>query len=138
MDHLRMPFRENDARRSLDSLSEFMLRTGHLPLLVSSHSIATARDVYASKYRLAMGEACVHRLAFLTENSHPGLGPKTTKRGDVFAVLYGCKWPVILRPMQESGHYDLLDVAYVYGNMFGEAVREHRAAGKHTDVFHIH
>ncbi|OQN96277.1 hypothetical protein B0A48_17839 [Cryoendolithus antarcticus] len=139
-DHLCRSIDEEDARRSLDSLSDIMLRTGEFPAVHGSPAAenASAEEIIASKCRFAMQNACIYRRAFVTDNSHPGLGPMIAGRGDVVAVLYGCRWPVILRPRQENGHYEFLDVAYVHGIMHGEAVREHEAAGKPNDVFHIH
>jgi hypothetical protein len=43
--------------------------------------------------------------------------------GDVVAVLFGCRLPVILRPCGDDGtSYRLVSVCYVSGFMDGEAV----------------
>jgi hypothetical protein len=52
-----------------------------------------------------------------------GLGPQSTKKGDVIAILYGCSVPVILRPHpQDRKCYSLIGEAYVYEIMDGEAL----------------
>jgi len=35
----------------------------------------------------------------------------------------------VLRPLQETGEYKLLGMAYAYGIMDGEAVRKHKVKG---------
>lgn len=57
---------------------------------------------------------------------------------DVVAVLYGCIWPVVLRPMAEAGHFEAVDIAYVHGIMFGEAVRERQLLRWDDEVLILH
>lgn len=71
-----------------------------------------------------------------------GLGPRDMLKGDVVAVLYGCRWPVILRPrVREEGdtvdYYEFIEVCYIHGLMDGEAVLEHEKSGKGDVVFHL-
>ena len=60
------------------------------------------------------------RLLF-TDTGYIGLGLDTAKSGDVVAVLYGCKMPMILRP--EEDHFVVVGECYVHGAMYGEALR---------------
>jgi hypothetical protein len=60
------------------------------------------------------------RRLIVTENGRAGLGFWNAEVGDVVAVLLGCRFPVILRPV--DGHYVLIGEAYVDGLMGGEAL----------------
>lgn len=78
-----------------------------------------------------------HRALMQTAYGYIGLGPECMRAGDVIAILYGCQWPVVLRPLQETGEYSLLGMAYVYGIMDGEAVQKHEAMGLEDTEFCI-
>lgn len=77
------------------------------------------------------------RHVFYTRDGHLGLGPEHTRRGDIVAVLYGCEWPVVMRPLPTPGEYKLLECAYVYGIMDGAAVHRHKELGREDDRFRI-
>ncbi|KAK5694309.1 hypothetical protein LTR97_009931 [Elasticomyces elasticus] len=81
---------------------------------------------------------CNHHNFFVTRKGCAGVGSQLTEPGDVIAVLYGCEQPAILRPLHETGHYEMLGLAYVHGIMDGEAVRALEVNGNGDDVFHIH
>lgn len=68
------------------------------------------------------------KLMFQTQNGKLGWGPSSTTTGDVVAILAGCKYPAILRPVTQN-LYMFIAVSYVHGIMFGEAYDEHIAAG---------
>lgn len=53
-------------------------------------------------------------------SEHIGLGPAMMDKGDILAVVGGCRWPIVLRPRGDV--YQFLGITYVYGIMFGEAV----------------
>jgi hypothetical protein len=53
--------------------------------------------------------------------------------GDAVAILYGGKWPFILRPL-EDGYYGMIGICYIEGLMFGQALQEHEAKG---GEFHV-
>jgi hypothetical protein len=61
-----------------------------------------------------------------------GLGPNAMQTGDVVCILFGCKVPYILRPV--DGHYLLVGDAYIHGIMDGEAM----AADFRERTFVIH
>lgn len=47
--------------------------------------------------------------------------PEYTQRGDIIAVLFGCSFPVVLRPL-DGCNYEYIGEAYVHGIMDGEAI----------------
>jgi hypothetical protein len=77
------------------------------------------------------------RAVFHTKDGHLGLGPARTQPGDILAILYGCQYPVVMRPLPTPGEYTFLECAYVYGIMDGEAVRRHKELGREDDIFRI-
>ncbi|KAK7973278.1 hypothetical protein PG988_007412 [Apiospora saccharicola] len=79
------------------------------------------------------------RRIFRTEAGNIGIGPRDLVAGDAVAVLYGCGWPVILRPRGDVDvdGYEFIEVCYVHGLMDGEAVQRHVANGDDDVVFHI-
>jgi hypothetical protein len=80
-----------------------------------------------------------YRALYHTTTGHMGLGPRCTQPGDVVAILYGSRYPIVLRPASglPKGTYRLLGTSYVYGIMDGEAVRRHKEMGLEDDVFRI-
>lgn len=91
------------------------------------------------QYDEAVHGATRDRRIFRTEAGRIGLGPRDMSAGDVVAVLYGCRWPVVLRPRGDVDvdGYELIEVCYVHGLMDGEAVQRHVANGDDDVVFHI-
>ncbi|KAF6840585.1 HET domain-containing protein [Colletotrichum plurivorum] len=59
---------------------------------------------------------------FSTKTNYLGRGLTTIEKGDVVALLFGCKLPVVLRPRegQRPVGYQLISPCYVSGVMFGE------------------
>lgn len=64
---------------------------------------------------------CQNRSLFTTGKGALGLGPGRMQEGDIVAILWGCRWPVILRH-DEGRKYRFMGVAYIYGMMDGEAL----------------
>jgi hypothetical protein len=89
----------------------------------------------ATRFRQAFRDACTDRCFFVTDSGHIGLGPSTTQRGDIVTVLYGSRWPVILRG--EGSRHEMLGVGYVCNIMNGEAVGLHRQFESDDFIFHI-
>lgn len=52
-----------------------------------------------------------------------GFGAEAMRPGDVVAVLFGCSFPVLLRPSGDG--FRLIKACYVHGIMDGEAIVEH-------------
>jgi hypothetical protein len=58
-----------------------------------------------------------------TQNGLIGMIPKTSAKGDKIAVLFGCDYPVVLRPVvSPAGCYKVVGICFVEGLMRGEAV----------------
>lgn len=117
--------------------------TGTLPPLVERNQAAgRCEPVWmAADFVSQMRKHCHQRRAFVTNTGHFGTGPRTLREGDVLAILNGCHWPVVLRPIRrrrKSLHCRLSGVSYVYGIMDGEAVTKHKAEGGKDMVFRIH
>ena len=98
---------------------------------------ASDKEKAAFCYYDALSQAVEHRAVFYTKDGHMGLGPECTQPGDIVAILYGCQWPVVMRPLPTPGEYTFLECAYVYGIMDGDAVRRHKQLGREDDRFRI-
>jgi hypothetical protein len=66
--------------------------------------------------------ACDRRRFVITERGYLGLAPDQARKGDVVAVLYGGELPMILRPLDQIGEFQLVGESYVHGIMGGEAL----------------
>lgn len=98
---------------------------------------ASDNERTAAYYLDDMRFATRHRAVFNTKDGHLSLGPECTQPGDILAILYGCQWPVVMRPLPTPGEYTFLECSYVYGIMDGEAVRRHKELGREDDRFRI-
>jgi len=66
-----------------------------------------------------------HRALIATRTSCVGLAPVETRPGDVVAILLGCRWPVVLRPCNDS-LYQVIGECYMPGHMRGEILDQQR------------
>lgn len=132
----------------------------HSSLLQDLHGAAGAPGAEALGRAARWDEASrvsVGRRLFTTHTGFLGIGPRSMARGDIVAIIYGCRWPVVLRPCvagwaddlpdvpgqfdyhlapQPEG-YRILGVCYVDGIMFGEYVQEFRARKRRDMVFDL-
>jgi hypothetical protein len=69
-----------------------------------------------------------------TEKRHLALVPEEAREGDRVAVLYGCNFPVLLRPDGDAFRY--IGECYVDGLMDGEAI-EAREKGDFNDLYSL-
>ncbi|KUJ08181.1 HET-domain-containing protein [Mollisia scopiformis] len=69
---------------------------------------------------LSAGLMMNRRRLLLSMEGLVGLAPLNAMEGDIICVLFGCRFPVVLRPV--SGHYVVIGEAYVDGFMNGEAM----------------
>jgi hypothetical protein len=101
---------------------------------------ATQFESAAAQYRdIMFSDVCPNRACFITEDGRIGLGPRDTDCGDSVAILFGCPWPMVLKPRDtDDGHYELRGAAYVHGIMDGEAVRDRRKNGLGLVRIHLH
>jgi hypothetical protein len=98
---------------------------------------ATDQKGLAARFR-NYSVVAMDRAMFNTEDGHIGLGPQATKLGDLVVILYGSGYPAVLRPHQEDEDcFFFVGLAYVYGIMDGEAVREYKAKGVEDTLFCI-
>lgn len=73
------------------------------------------------KFQHRLGNVMVGRSAFRTRDGWIGLGPDSTKGGDLIAILSGGDAPFVLRPCHD--HYHVVGNCYVEGVMYGEVAR---------------
>lgn len=99
------------------------------------HGTNAAQQDY--EYHQTYSTVIPQRRLFITSSGLPGVGPKCMQQSDIIAILWGCPWPVVLRPLPQKDEYKVVGVAYVHGIMSGEAVEEHEAAGKPEQVFRL-
>jgi hypothetical protein len=58
-----------------------------------------------------------------TQNGLIGTIPRTSAKGDKIAVLFGCDYPIVLRPaVSPAGFYKVVGICFVEGLMRGEVV----------------
>ncbi|KAK3074682.1 hypothetical protein LTR53_002689 [Teratosphaeriaceae sp. CCFEE 6253] len=88
-------------------------------------------------YADALRRAWRSRSVFLTECGRLGLGPKMLAAGDVVTILWGCVWPVVLRPLPHSPLYLVVGMAYVHGIMNGSAIKGFDATAANPEVFQL-
>jgi hypothetical protein len=129
-----------EAFQGYRSLKAYLQKHGLFPpgprLLPSSASI---EEKLASAYCNGVFVIANHRAVFHTTTGHIGLGPRCAQPGDVVTILYGCKLPMVMRPLPglPEGSYRLLGASYVYGIMDGEAVWRHEEMGLEDVIFRI-
>lgn len=74
---------------------------------------------------------CLGRTAnkrpFLTERGHVGLGPLSTRAGDIVVIFSGAPIVYLVRPTAREGHFEFLGDGYCDGVMDGEAWDETKA-----------
>jgi hypothetical protein len=72
---------------------------------------------------------------FRTKNGYIGLSDGEAKSGDQVCVIFGCRQPVILRPV--GAYYQFVGVCYVLGLMEGEAVQDVSGGKRRVEAFDI-
>ncbi|KAM0811959.1 putative WW domain-containing protein [Seiridium cardinale] len=61
------------------------------------------------------------KVIFTTQDGYVGIGLSSIRPGDKVAVLLGCDFPVILRPLP-TGQYQFVSGCLMHGVMYGEAI----------------
>jgi hypothetical protein len=131
---------EEDALHGYQSFKRYLKDHESLPPELPPFNLESTvpdEDMIAARYCDTLRKHVKHRAVFYTKDGHMGLGPECTQSGDILAVLYGCSYPVVMRPLPTPGEYTFLECAYVYGIMRGEAVRRHNELGREDDRFQI-
>lgn len=108
-------------------------RTSSSPPVSRLKASASDNKKAADRYARSLRRVTWGRAIFHTKDGQLGLGLECIQPGDIIAILYGCEYPVVMRPLPTLGEYTFLECAYVYGIMEGEAVRRHKELG-HEDV----
>lgn len=78
-------------------------------------------------YFHAVHRSTKNRRIFITDEGHIGLAPLDTKAGDSLVVLFGSRFPIILRPAADQT-WVVVGHCYAHGLMDGEAIYR----GKHA------
>ena len=89
----------------------------------------------ASRYHLALAKACANRRVFATASGFLGVGPQRMKENDIVAVIFGSRWPLVLRTQANS--YEIVGLCYVHGIMHGEHARKLTAEDAKRTMFNI-
>lgn len=76
------------------------------------------------------------RRIFLTGKGYLGLGPPGMQTTDTVSMIFGCKYPVVLR--RRDSHFLLVGVCFILGLMDGEALRGAEAGSVTIEEFEIH
>lgn len=79
--------------------------------------------ILLEEYRIlnSIVSTCSHKAAFVTQDGHVGLAPKSAKPGDLVTVLLGCDSAMILRPCQ-GDRFQVVGEAFCSGCMDGEVL----------------
>ena len=95
------------------------------------------REARALRYHNAMQVACGNRRFFISDDGRIGLGPRVMRVGDLVAIFWGFKRPVVLRP-STKGQYRLCDEAYIHDLMDGRWTDAQVDAGIKDEVFSLY
>lgn len=120
IDRLNRPLTPQSAAEAFLLFDGYM-QQGTLPPDIDDVTPADGPAYLASETHLSMRAMWTHRRFFATAVGSFGLGPALMAPRDRVAVLYGCRFPVILRPL-EHGTYEFMGVAYVHRVMEGQLI----------------
>lgn len=97
---------------------------------------ASAVLEYTQPFRRRVA-GCVHgRQLAITANGHLAMLPVTAQAGDVLCNLFGCPFPLVLRP--QGSHCIVVGEAYIRNFMSWEAIREMDAGKSEQMTFVIY
>ncbi|KAK4625508.1 uncharacterized protein CLAFUR5_05442 [Fulvia fulva] len=78
--------------------------------------------VAIKRYYLSMIATATNRRLLCTASGFVGLGPSLMEDGDVVAIVFGSRRPVVLRPVEEK-KFRFVGLCYVHGVMYGELIK---------------
>jgi hypothetical protein len=113
------------------------------PKEANENGILTPLDKRTFDFSEYAGTMCFNKRLFRTSKGYIGLGPATTRPGDIVTVLSGCRVPFVLLPEQNEGEspsesrFILNGECYIDGIMFGEAMQEYQQAGLPLTTFNL-
>ncbi|KAH9842096.1 HET-domain-containing protein [Teratosphaeria destructans] len=96
---------------------------------------SNADDTASARYERQVNLVCNNRRFFMSDDGLVGLGPPVMSCGDIVAPVYGCKFPLALRPA-ENGCYGLLGVCYVHATMLKDVMQRVRC-DKGPDIIRL-
>jgi hypothetical protein len=132
----KAPVSDKEAERGYRAYKAYLAYNRAFPTYERDLPVAASEsDKIAACFQEAMANAAFHRFIFHTKYGHIGLGPSSMQAGDFVVILYGSRWPVVMR--YTDNNFILIGMSYVYGIMDGEAVRRHRAKGMRDSIFCI-
>ena len=70
------------------------------------------------------------RTVIVTASGRLGMASDNVRTGDVITMLLGGEVPIVLRPLNESGHYTFVAECYIHGFMDGESLIETRKSAQ--------
>ena len=135
----------NPEANTLVYLADFYSYSAQLPLPLSTPDTRGSLTEAQVTYLASRGNALhfeqntltsINRKPFCTPKGYIGLAPEIAEEGDIVCVIFGCKFPIVLRP--QGDHYLLLGACYVLGIMQGEAIEMMRNGELEKQVFEIH
>jgi hypothetical protein len=125
-----------DFAQAFASLRFIWSKGSHLEDLSKSEDIDAQNGLQA--YLEAARDALVGRCFFRATDSYIGLAPIGSKVGDIVCVLFGCGYPMILRPVVDTNStrtWLVVGVCYVHGLMNGEAIYRKKNLNKHKPLW---
>jgi hypothetical protein len=132
----KAPALDTEAKRGYQAYKTYLAHNRAFPPYERDLPVAASEsDKIAACFQEAMANAAFHRFIFHTKYGHVGLGPPSIQADDFVVILYGSRWPVVMR--YTGTDFILVGMAYVYGIMDGEAVRRHQAKGMSDSIFRI-
>lgn len=98
--------------------------------------LETVEDRERLAAMIAAGMMMNRRRIFLTESGVMGVAPWDAEVADMVVVLFGCKFPVILKRCEDA-MFELRGEAYVEDFMNGEAIAAHERGQLRLEEFEI-
>ena len=134
----------NEASHGLEAYRSFLTRSAfprHPSQIDNAENGTESNERLAYEYGLALRRAWRSRRFFATRRGWSGLSPIATEPGHSIAILYGCGCSVILRPLREGEHYEVVGVSYVHCMMLDTRLGSPHmrdAIGAHDEAFYLH
>ncbi|KAK4446661.1 heterokaryon incompatibility protein 6 [Podospora aff. communis PSN243] len=137
--HILTRTRSGAAIPDLDCLEEFERNPAYVMRVIhgGERNLVYPKDAaFMKSYQLRYGM----RKLFSTKKGYLGLGPSSTKIGDVVCVFRGASGPFVCRPAEDEGvqdgvgGFEVVGESYVHGIMHGEAARMDGFALKELEI----
>ncbi|KAF2653328.1 HET-domain-containing protein [Lophiostoma macrostomum CBS 122681] len=108
---------------SIQQVTDHIPNLGHFPPHTVDQEVKLRNLIKNELHGANSFALCASRKIFQTEQGLFGLGPSSLQTGDIVAVIYGARVPIILHPTEDRS-WRVLGDSYVHGIMNGEIVRE--------------